>query len=402
MEALLEKNILSNLSVMNLTYEEVYHFEKLARDFSKKTILPMFEGDLADGDLTKLDDVLKKAFDIGIAASAKDSMQGSEYGVWGSSIERSGLLTSLVLLSVIAETCGGIAMCLHAQGLGVNLLQAARGKLPEVPDRPAVCLQEEPGMPLLEAITSPSKTDATGTDTCVIREETCYLINGSKRFVYGMPQTDALVVFARMEDQWGCFMIPVDSPGIEIIDAGNRTGLRACALNHVTFNNVQIPLDHRIDADDASQLVARYLTLNWIGMTAIAAGIARGAIIQAKGYARDRYQGGKQIEDHPIINRLIAEARAKTHTARASVFDCKNTDLKEPACIRRAAMVKLMGINLCAQAVTESLQVFGGYGYMEDFGMEKRLRDVTVLKSAHGAPVYLRRIIMESERREEK
>ena len=387
---------------MNLTYEEVYHFEQLARDFSKKTILPMFEGDTADGDLTKIKDILNKAFDVGIAASAKESMQGSEYGIWGSSIERSGLLTSLVLLSVTAETCGGIAMCLHAQGLAVNLLQAAQNKLPSLPDRAAVCFQEETGMPLYQEITSPSKADIITTETTVKKEDTCYLIHGSKHFVYSMPETDSLVILARMDDQWGCFMIPVDSPGIEVSDVGPRTGLRACTLNHVTFNNVRIPLDHRIEIADAHLMVKRYLTLNWIGMTAIAAGIARGAIIQAEQYARDRYQGGKQIEDHPIIKGLLAGARAKTHTARASVFDCKYSDIKDPANLRRAAMIKLTGIDLCARAVTEALQMLGGYGYMEDFGMEKRLRDVTVLKSAHGAPVYLKHIIAESERMEER
>ncbi|HOO70977.1 MAG TPA: acyl-CoA dehydrogenase [Spirochaetota bacterium] len=400
MEALIEQNILMNLAFMNLSFEEVNHFENLARDFSKRSIGPMFENDLPDGDLSHLEKIIEKAFDIGIAASAHDKMAGNEFGIWGNCTDSSGLLTSLVLLSAIAESCGGIAMGLHSHGVAVNILQKAAHKMTKTFSRPIPCFQDDFGVPSLKTIMSPDLDMPQKMKTEAVEAGPGYVLNGSKHFTYSLPGADALVVLARLENSWCCLAVPADSPGVTITDAGRRTGLRASKLNHVTFNNVTVPRENRIDENGARPLVIRSLCLDWVGMCAIAVGIARGAVKAAKQYAAERYQGGAQIEDHPVIRMLLAGSETRARTAKATVLYLKDMDPEKLTSLRAAAMAKLSVMEVCAQAVTDSLQVFGGYGYMEDFGMEKRLRDVTVLKSAHGSPLYLKQLICDIDREE--
>jgi alkylation response protein AidB-like acyl-CoA dehydrogenase len=400
MEALLEKNSFMDRTFVNLSFDELNHFESLARDFCKRSIAPMFEGDLADGDFSYLDMIFKKAFDTGIAASHRADRAGNEYGIWGSGIETSGLLSSLVLLSAVAESCGGIAMALHSQGLASNLLQKAQ-RLPDLPaTRPALCLQDDFGMPAYKTLMAPESDEPQRINTVAVKEGDSYVLNGSKHFVYCIPGTDCFVVLAREASSWCCLAVPAKTPGVTMSDAGRRTGLRACGLYHLAFANVTVPGRWRIDKDNARALALRSICLDMAGMSAIAVGIARGAIKAALQYAAERYQGGRMIENLPVIKNLMAEAKARTHAAKAAVFNQKDMDIEKPSGLRAAAMTKLTALNLCAQAVTDSLQVFGGYGYMEDFGMEKRLRDVTVLKSAHGSPLYLKRLIGDIDREE--
>jgi hypothetical protein len=376
-----------------ISAEDIVHYQDLARQFAKKSLLPIFEGEFSDGNLSLLPEILDTAFKIGIAASPDTSMPGSQYGIWGSAVDDLGLMPSLMLLSIIAETCGGTAMCLHSQGVVSNLLSQAKAELPYTPVRVALCLQEGFAPPYLGTILMPDKDAPARVATTAVRNKIGYVINGHKSFVYSMDGVNAYVVCARIENGWGCFLVPATDRRVSKNDAGARTGIRACLLHHVDFNSVEVPREARIDNGDARALVIRALSLNWAGMAAIAVGIAKGAAAAARKYAADRYQGGAQIEDHPAIKMLIAGSEAAIAAAESTVKFLSDCDLASFRGLKDSAAAKLAVMDLCSRAVTDSLQTFGGYGYMEDFGMEKRLRDVTVLKSASGSPVYLKQLI---------
>ena len=381
-----------------ISAEEMLHYQDLARQYSKKSLLPLFGGDFPDGNLKLLPEKLETAFSTGIAASPELSMSGSTYGIWGSAIDEQGMTPSLLLLSVIAETCGGVAMCLHAQGMASNLILQAKSKKLHAPVRVGLCLQEGIGPPFLGTIVSPGKDAPARIMTTATAEGQNYIINGAKSFVYSMDGIDAYVVLARVGDNWGCFLAPANDSRITKTDVGVRSGLRACRVEHVEFKNVLVPREARIDDGDARGLVIRALCLNWAGMSAIAVGIAKGAAIAARKYAADRYQGGTQIEEHPAIKMLIAGSEASILAAESAVFALKDSDFTTTRRLLRPAATKLAVLDLCARAVTDCLQSFGGYGYMEDFGMEKRLRDVTVIKSASGSPTYLKQLVFDVEK----
>jgi alkylation response protein AidB-like acyl-CoA dehydrogenase len=384
-----------------LSEDELKAFCEAAHGFAKKTVLPMFEGDFSDGDLNKVPNILEKAFEIGLSTAPDENTSGFTHGVFGTALDEIGAELSLRLLSIIAEVCGGIAMNLHSQGVASNILTYAKVSS-LVPKKAALAVQEEFGLPGHGTLLSPEKDAPARILTTAVPKNNGYELNGVKSFVYGMDGVEAFVTFARIEDkgknEWGCFLIPVPAKGLEIIPSGVRTGLRACTLNHIKFTNCFVQNEARIDKGNALNLLKRALCLNWMGATAIASGIAKGAVDAAKKYASERYQGGTMIENHPAIQMLIADSESRASAACAIVSRIGQMDLDDKATLPQCAMAKLTGLELCAKAVTDSLQTFGGYGYMEDYGMEKRLRDVTVLKSAFGSPLYLKRFIFEARK----
>lgn len=385
---------MNDTSVNRLSAEEMLHYRDLACLYAEKSLRPLFDGEYPDGNLSVLKEKLDTALAIGIAASADRSMEGSRYGIWGSATGELGLAPSIMLLSIIAETCGGVAMCLHVQGLASHvLLQTDR--IPFTPARPGLCLQEGSRPPGLGTIIDPGADRPAKIGTTAVIKGDSYVISGTKAFVHSMDAADAYVVLARTGGDWGCFLVPADNRRVLIAGTGVRTGLRACRVEEVTFADTTVPLDARIDNGGARALVIRALTLNWAGMCAIAAGIARGAVAAARRYASERYQGGALIEELPAVQQLIAGSEAAACTAEASLSPLHGCNPSSPESLGMAAAAKLTVMELCCRAVTDCLQVFGGYGYMEDFGMEKRLRDIAVLKCSSGPPTYLKQMVFE-------
>jgi alkylation response protein AidB-like acyl-CoA dehydrogenase len=378
--------------------EEILGFRDLARQYSKKSLLPIFTGDYPDGDLNLIPEKLEIAFSTGIAASPDESMPGSVYGIWGSAVDQQELTPSLVLLETIAETCGGVAMSLHAQGVASNLACRAKAEHRRSLTRVGLCLQEGFCPPFLGTIIAPAKGAPVRIITTATPEGGRYVISGAKSFVYSMNNVDAYMVFARVAEKWGCFTVFGDDSRMTRTDVGARTGLRACRLEHIELNNVELDRDARIDDGDARELVLRAMGLNWAGMSAIALGIAKGALNTACRYAEERYQGGSEIGKHPAVKILLGGSDAAIRTAESMVYSLARCRFTEVQHLARPAAVKLQVLDLCARAVTDSLQSFGGYGYMEDFGVEKRLRDITVLKSAFGSPIYLKQLLFDLKR----
>ncbi len=372
--------------------EDLVQFEELAKAYKTKSLGPLFDNDLPDGDLSMLNEVIDTAFTIGLCAAPDPSQPGYEYGIWGKTINGTGLLSSVLLLLKIAEECGGIAALFHWQGLASQCIIHGKEGLGNETKRIGLGIQNKSGLPSFKQIIGLG--EAIDPDSCKYRrEDSGYVLNGTVYFVYCMDPVDHYLVFADCDNSFAWFTVPVDTKGVSTQTVGYRTGLRGCTLNNVSFYNVRIDKDYRVDNDNAFDLLQRTLTIAWTGLSAIAAGIARGAVNQAFQYASERYQGGTVIENHPIIQGLLSQSYAKAETAKSMVMSLTNIDLNKTESMMKAASAKLVCLNLCFSAVTDSLQVLGGYGYMEDFGMEKRLRDITVLKSSFGSPGYLKKFI---------
>lgn len=381
-----------------ITDEELSQFRDLAKKFSLGQIRPLLEESLPDGRLTRISEIINSAYALGIITTADELSPGYEFGIWGKASDRN-IGPSAALLGTIAETCGGIAFCCHVQGVPSYLIIHADKHPSFTSLRPALCLQEGPYPPSFNALFHPDRESAVGIVTAARKTGGSYALSGSKSFVYSATEPDGYVVFASSGERLRCFLVPVGTPGITRSDAGRRTGLRAATLVHLDFDEVPVSDENSLDDGDALGLACAALGLHWTGMSAIAAGIARGAVSAAKTYAAERYQGGGMIQDHPAVKKLIGASEARAAAAEAALGSL-TAPPGTPRFLKEAAMAKLAATGLGAEAVTDSLQVFGGYGYMEDFGMEKRLRDIAVLKSAAGPPNYLTQFIADIGREE--
>ena len=381
---------------MSISSLEMKSFIDTTHAYTTKTLSAIFDGVHADGLPERIDDALNTAFDVGLAASPDPSQPGYDYGIWGAALEETGLFPSASMLSAVAEACGGVAMNLHSQGLASSIVIKSGARQDPMPVRVAPAIQEEFGLPGWGTLGDPG-LDAPARVLSEARQENGgYRIRGFKPFVYSIPGAEAMVVFCRVDDRWACFLVPLASNGVNCTPVGMRTGLRAAQLNHVSFSDVAVGAGARLDDGDALPLLRHALSLNWLGMAAIGSGIARGAVRAARKYAAERYQGGTILENLPAVRMLIAGAEANTEAALALVRQASAIEQGDPILMRSCAMARLAGLRLAADAVTDSLQVLGGYGYMEDYGMEKRLRDIATLMCMAGTPQYLKQFIFES------
>ncbi|HPD21135.1 MAG TPA: acyl-CoA dehydrogenase [Desulfomonilia bacterium] len=381
-------------------------FVELTRSFVRKSVQPLFGDNAPDGDLGMVPSILDTAFEVGLAASPHSGMPGFEYGIWGTSADNpEGVRLSAILLSVVAEACPGIAMNLHVQGLASRIITSSKGSFPEPPVRVATALQEGHTLPGFRAVLGQGRGPDDGIGTRALPTEKGWAITGTKSFVYSMEKADAFLVFCRIEgrsgkEDTGCLLVPADATGLKLQDIGGRTGIRACRLSHLILKDVEVSSECRFLPADDFPLMGQALCLHWLGISAMAAGNASGALKAAREYAATRYQGGAMIEEHPAVRKLLALSEARVEAAFALLvqtcsFAGGNTDF-----LRRCAIAKLMTTDWAFSAVTDALQVFGGYGYMEDYCMEKRLRDAIVLKSAAGSRNYLEAFISDAARGE--
>jgi alkylation response protein AidB-like acyl-CoA dehydrogenase len=364
-----------------------------ARAYAGRTGRAVFDGTHADGVPERIAFALDNAFEIGIAASPDPAQPGYDFGIWGCAAHENGLEPSAEMLKAIAEVCGGLAMNLHVQGLASHCIKLSGAGTASTVRRVACAMQEESGMPGFASLKDPLLYAPAQIQTVAAANASGYSITGEKSFVYALPGTESFVVFCRVSGTWGCFLVPASAQGLVCSPAGPRTGLRACNLSHLTFMDVGSV--QRIDDGNARMLLEHSLGLNWLGIAAIGTGIATGSVHAALRYASERYQGGTMIMNLPAVHMLIAEAMTNMETA-STLVRVGVERFGGPGMLYSCAVTRLAALSLSAAAVTDAMQVFGGYGYMEDYGMEKRLRDVTVLKSVAGTLQYLKRFIFES------
>ncbi|HUT52605.1 MAG TPA: acyl-CoA dehydrogenase [bacterium] len=369
-----------------MTRDDWAAFQEMASGFAKRSIRPILEHESPDGDLDRVPAVLKEAHETGLLASPDPDAPGFETGVWGRHALSDGPLLSLRLLSELAHACGGVAMSIHAAGLAALVIGMAENAAGLKAGRAAVALSENGFPPGFGTILDPSRAEPARIET-VAEHKDGWTLRGRKDFVYLAPETDAFVVFAREGSEWRAFLVPASGEGVRVEDAGHRMGLRACGLKHVILNRARAGDDALLKfARPAPEAVMEYLRTWWLGMAAIGSGIAKSAEEAARGYAEERYQGTTEIIHHPAVNALmLAQARARTESCAAVTERAALADGGARRSLLAAAQAKLTGLSDAAQAVTDSLQVFGGYGYMEDYRMEKRYRDVNTLKGAGGS-----------------
>ncbi len=326
--------------------ETLSAFAQMARAFAQKEVRAMVGQERRDGDLSLLPSLLKKAEETGLMSSPEPEHPGHQYGVWGEASLTEGPTASLVILEEIAKECAGVALCLHAAGMASL----------EMPNptlrRPALAFfarDQRFSWGFLkgeEGLTNPSFT------------------------VLAPPQWDGVLAIYPSEKGWQSITMAREE--VEAEPLTPRTGLAAAEVLQVT-----VKLEAGEEANSPKALLRRHL----LGITAIAVGNAQGAIRAAKEYASQRYQGGGRIKDHSAVRALLGDAVARTEATRGQLYWAAKEDTETEEATIRAMAVAVRGLKETWQATTNALQVLGGYGYMEDYRLEKRLRDAMSLRS---------------------
>lgn len=182
-------------------------------------------------------------------------------------------------------------------------------------------------------------------------------------------------------------LVPADHPALRVEDLAPRTGLAAVSILRVELDG-EPPAETELPPADVEPLLVRWA----LGLAALALGTARGSLQIARAYAAERRQGGREIGGHAAVQLLLGEAASRVAAGSAHLTAL---GLAEPGELTVAAALaaKLRIVEDSYQAATDALQVLGGYGYMEDYRVEKRLRDLMTLRGLRPAPDELRRLL---------
>ncbi|MFN8036779.1 MAG: acyl-CoA dehydrogenase family protein [Acidimicrobiia bacterium] len=367
--------------------------EALARfgDHSREKLFGPAAAIGPDGDLAAIPALLGEARSTGLMSDPAPEEFDGDFGVWGGHVLDHGCRLSLLTLGSLGESCAGLAAAVHAQGIGCLALGGSRGPGGAVESGATVAAAFVPGYGV--AFDERTHSDALSISVSAGRSH----IHGRSPFVWSAGTPDWLAVVARdaqSEDagahgSWIVAAVPVGAAGVRIAPVGRRIGLRAIEQLEVNFDRVELEPDAIVAAgDQAALLVTRVVACDWLGLAAISLGTARAAIREAKAYAATRHQGGRTIARHAAVRILLAEASHHLATLAAlldTMEDQPMAQVPERDLLRRSASARLGIGEHAAGAVSNCVQVLGGYGYMDDYGISKRLRDVSVLRSRHGS-----------------
>jgi acyl-CoA dehydrogenase len=250
------------------------------------------------------------------------------------------------------------------------------------------------------ALTEPEAgSDAAHLRTSARRRDGGYVLNGTKIFITNAGQAGLYLVFAATESGRGAdgvsaFVVSADNPGLRVGPAFTKMGLNGSPIAEIGLEECMVSEDDRLGAEgDGFRIAMRALDSGRIGISAQAVGLAQGALDDAVAYAKERRQFGKAIAEQQAVQFKLADIQTSVSAARWLTWKAAvRCDAGQPF-TREASMAKLFATDMAMNATLEALQVFGGYGYLEEFPMARRVRDAKACQIYEGTNQIQRIVI---------
>ncbi|MBD8633483.1 acyl-CoA dehydrogenase family protein [Oxalobacteraceae sp. CFBP 8755] len=241
------------------------------------------------------------------------------------------------------------------------------------------------------ALTEPhTGSDAAALRTTAVRDGAHYVINGTKQFITSGKYGDVAIVMAVTDKAAGkkgisAFWVPTNTPGYIVAGVEHKMGQHSSDTAQIVFENCRIPLENLIGEEGMGYKIALSgLEGGRIGIASQAVGMARAAYEAALAYAKDRESFGKAIFEHQAVQFRLAEMAMKIEAARQLILHAASMKDAGLPCLKEAAMAKLFASEMAERVVSDAMQVFGGYGYVADFPVERIYRDVRVCQIYEG------------------
>ena len=244
-----------------------------------------------------------------------------------------------------------------------------------------------------------SGSDAASLKTSAIKKDNCYVLNGSKAFISGSGSTDCLILMARTGDNGpggiSCFIVPADAEGIEYGKNEIKMGWRNQPTRAVNLNEVKVPLENLIGKEGQGFKIAmRGLDGGRINIATLSVGTAQAALEEAQQYMNEREQFWKTIGEFQALQFKLADMTTNLVAARQLVrLAASKLENNDPDSTTFCAMAKRFATDVGFEVCNEALQIFGGYGYIQDYPLERYVRDVRVHQILEGTNEIMRMII---------
>jgi alkylation response protein AidB-like acyl-CoA dehydrogenase len=241
------------------------------------------------------------------------------------------------------------------------------------------------------ALTEPhTGSDAAALRTTAVRDGDHYVINGTKQFITSGKNGDVAIVMAVTDKAAGkkgisAFWVPTDTPGYIVAGIEHKMGQHSSDTAQIVFDNCRIPLENLIGEEGQGYKIALSgLEGGRIGIASQSVGMARAAFEAALAYAKERESFGSPIFDHQAVQFRLAEMAMQIEAARQLILHAASMKDAGLPCLKEAAMAKLFASEMAERVVSSAMQVFGGYGYVSDFPVERIYRDVRVCQIYEG------------------
>jgi acyl-CoA dehydrogenase len=366
--------------------EEQIALQEMSREFAEKEMRPN-AAKYDKGD-EFAEDVMKKAFDVGFLTCTIPK----EYGGGGLSD-----VDTVIISEELAAGCAGMYTTMMVNALAYTPIilfgtdeQKKKYLTPQTEKMSfaAFCLTERE-----------AGSDAGSLKTKAVKSGDEYVINGSKCFISNGGIASTYTVFALTDPGKGArgmsaFIVPRETPGITIGKEEDKMGHRASNTVELFFEDVKVPAENLLAKEGMGFIIAmRTLDHTRAPVGAAGVGVARAAMEYAIEYAKTRIQFGKPVALYQNTAFKIAQMATEIDAARQLVWRAAWLMDQEKPCGKESAMAKMYGSDIAMKVTTDALQIFGGYGYMKDYPMEKLMRDAKLLQIYEGTNEIQRLII---------
>lgn len=311
-----------------------------------------------------------------------------EYGGGGGD-----LMAQVIAVEEVARVCSASALTMSAAWGTLDPLvrygspELKQAIIPPVAAgdlRTAWCITEPQG-----------GTDMAGMTTRAVEKGDSWVLNGTKRFITNAGWAHWYLVVARLEDDFGIFMVNADDPGISIGEPEDKMGLRGSPTADVIFEDCHIPLD-RIVGDRSGGLVrmGRSLTHSRPVIAGQALGVAQGALDQAANYVKERKSQGKPLARYQLIQEKIGDMVIRVEGARALLYRAVDFSMRDhPHARSLASMAKAACSDAAMSVAVDAVQLHGGYGYLRGVPVERMMRDAKITQIYEGTNEIQRLIV---------
>jgi alkylation response protein AidB-like acyl-CoA dehydrogenase len=358
--------------------EEQQMIVDTAREIAQKKILPVREKYDHDGIFPW--DVVK--------ACAEADLCGlyipEQYGGFGG-----GVFELCLAVEELSKVCGGISLAMAATALGtfpILLFATDEQKKKYLPD--IASGRRLAAFGLTEANAG---SDALSMKTTAVKNGDHYILNGTKQWITNGENAEIYTIIAKTNPTKGArglsaFIVEKGTPGFTFGKHEDKMGIRASSTTELVFQDCKVPAANVLSREGMGAVVT-ITTLNNSrpGVCAQALGIAAGALEDAVKYSRERVQFGASISSFQAIQHMLADMATQIEAARALMYATARTiDAGEKKFAKESAMTKLFCSDVAMKVTVDALQVMGGYGYMREYPMEKRMRDAKITQIYEG------------------
>ncbi len=372
---------------MNLRFtEEQEMMRKMVRDFAQSEIAPFIEK-MEQGEFPR--DILRKMGGLGLMGIPVPEKYG------GAEMDFTSYIIAINELSKVSATVG-VILSVHTS-VGTNPIlyfgteEQKQNYVPKLAAGEylgAFCLTE-----------AGAGSDAGSLKTKAVKNGNDYILNGSKVFITNGGEADVYIVFASTAPELGtkgvsAFIVEKGTPGLIIGKDEEKMGLHGSRTVQLSFEDMRVPTENLLGAEgEGFKIAMANLDAGRIGIAAQALGIAEAALEAAVAYSKERSQFGKPISHQQGIGFKLADMATNVEASRLLVYQAAMMRQNGERCGMQASMAKLFASKTAVETSIEAVQVFGGYGYTEDYPVERYFRDSKITEIYEGTSEIQRIVI---------